>query len=303
MKQGGLGMKKGFLLCLMVLAKDTYTQEASSLQIHTFPNSETYADLSDAIASTKPLSRYKKRRKAQVGPTFGEIVASAFKDVFILNKNLFTWNTFKVISSTFPLFVGARMIDERLQNCFYDSHHHKNINQLPWWCHDLAKVSIGIPIAFLGSDVFFSKDPDKRWTAQILLIGMPFVIWTKTIVKQMEFDACRRPWNEKYSCEERSYGGFPSGHMAQAMYTAVLYGTRYGYRYALPLGGLAAFLSVTFVSCNRHYLSQIIAGGAFGTIYALAANKLVESKMTQHVKLGLKVDGIGRPTLSLACNW
>ncbi len=245
----------------------------------------------------------KRRKKGRASQVLGEIASSVFQDILVLHKNLFTWNTFKIVSTVFPLFVGARMLDEKLQRCFYDASCHRNINQMPSWCHDVAKVSIALPIVLLGSDALFAKDDDRRWTGQIFLLGIPFVIWTKKLVKQMKFEACLRPWHERFSCEDRSFGGFPSGHMAQALYMAVLYGTRYGPRYALPLGLLASFIGVTFVTCNRHYFSQVIAGSAFGTIYALAASKLVDTKLADKVNLGLGVDEVGNPTLSLSMRW
>ncbi len=233
----------------------------------------------------------------------GETITDAFGDVLELHKNLFSWDSFKIISSVFPLFIAARMIDEKLQRCFHDPDHHKNINQMPGWCHDLAKTSIAVPLVLLGSAAFLSRDDEWRWTGQILLVGMPFVIWTKKLVKQMQFDVCLRPWHEKFSYEKRSFGGFPSGHMAQALYMAVLYGSRYGPRLAVPLGGLAAFIGVTFLTCNRHFLSQLVAGGAFGTLYALAASKIVDKKLTDRVKLGIAVDEVGRPTFSAGVSW
>lgn len=245
----------------------------------------------------------KRHKKGYVGQAVGETITGAVKDIFVLNKNIFTWNTFKVVTTAFPLFVGARMIDEKLQRCFYDKNNHKNINQMPSWCHEVAKASIALPIVILGVDAFFSRNDDRRWTGQILLIGIPFVIWTKKLVKQMKFDVCLRPWHEKFSCENRSFGGFPSGHMAQALYMAVLYGTRYGPRFALPLGLLATFIGVTFVTCNRHYISQIIAGSAFGTIYALAASKLVDEKLAQRMNIGLGVSEEGCPQLSVGFTW
>ncbi len=250
---------------------------------------------------TKPARA--KRPPHYVGNNIREAVRNAASDILNLHKNLFTWNSFKVICSMFPLFVGARILDEKLQRCFYDAQNHKNINQLPKWCHTIAKLSIGIPIVLLGSDAFFSLNDEKRWTGQILLLGMPFVIWAKKLVKKIKFDACLRPWHEKYSCEKRSYGGFPSGHMAQALYMAVLYGSRYGPRYAVPLGGIAALIGVTFLNCNRHYMSQLIAGGAFGTLYALAASKVVDQKLADRVKLGIMVDEVGHPTFSATVRW
>lgn len=256
----------------------------------------------DAMAAYTIRKRH-RRPHSYVVQAIGEAITDACKDVFVLNKNLFTWNTFKIICSVFPFFVAARMIDEKLQRCFYDPTCHKNINQMPSWCHEVAKASIALPIVLLGVDAFFSRDDDRRWTSQILLVGMPFVIWTKTLIKQMKFDACLRPWNENFSCEQRSFGGFPSGHMAQALYMAVLYGKRYGPRFAVPLGLLAGFIGVTFVSCNRHYISQVIAGAAFGSIYALAASKLVDDKLASRVQMGIGMDEQGHPNFSMAVSW
>jgi membrane-associated phospholipid phosphatase len=270
-----------------------------------FSNQERESEQGQQLLSNQEyVTRSHRKRDNSSGQAVGNLITSTAKDVFVLHKNLFTWNTFRVISTVFPLFIGARMIDEKLQRCFYDLRARKNINQMPSWCHTVAKTSIAVPLVLLGSDLFFSKSNEKRWTAQIMLIGMPFVIWTKKLVKQMKFDACLRPWHEKLSSgKERSFGGFPSGHMAQALYMAVLYGSRYGPRYAIPLSGIAAFIGVTFLTCNRHYMSQLIAGGAFGTIYALAASKLVEKKLTDHVKLGIAVDEVGHPTFSASVKW
>ena len=55
----------------------------------------------------------------------------------------------------------------------------------------------------------------------------------------------------------------------------VLYGMRFGYQFAVPLGAVTAFVGTTFLACNRHYFSQLIAGAGFGAIYALAANKVI----------------------------
>lgn len=271
------------------------------------PEDREVANDEPSLIDTAPQYTTRKRQREKRSyfvQSVGEAITDAFKDIFVLNKNLFTWNSFKIICSVFPIFVTARMLDEKLQRCFYDPTCHKNINQMPAWCHDVAKTSIAVPIVLLGLDAFLSRDDDRRWTAQILLVGMPFVIWTKTLIKQMKFDACLRPWNEKFSCEQRAFGGFPSGHMAQALYMAVLYGKRFGPAYAVPLGFLAAFIGVTFVSCNRHYISQVIAGAAFGSIYALAASKLVDDKLaSRRVKLGIGMDENGRPTFSANVSW
>lgn len=246
---------------------------------------------------------HKRKAGGRSGKMVAEFFSTVFSDVFYLNVNLFTWNSFKIVAATFPAFIAARMIDDKLHRCFYDKSCHKNINQLPNWCQGVARAAIGVPIVLLGFDAFFSKIDERRWTSQILLLGIPFVIWTKKLIKLAQFDGCQRPWNEFFDCENRSYGGFPSGHMAQALYMAVLFGTRYGPRMAVPLGLVASFIGVTFVTCNRHYLSQVVAGSVFGTLYALAASKLVDMKLADRVKLRIKVDEEGRPTLSAGISW
>lgn len=262
----------------------------------------------DLAVNTKIPKEYKvrfhkKKKYADVGYALSDTLSSVFSNVFNLHKNLFTFNTLKVMSIIFPFFVGARMLDEQLQGVFYNARWHKNINQMPDCCHALARYSIALPIAFLGADAFFGKTDEKRWTGQILLLGIPFVIFANKTIKGVEFDACFRPWNEHFSCVKRSYGGFPSGHMAQAIYMTVLYGMRYGARYAIPLGMIAAFLGINFLTCNRHYTSQLVAGAGFGSIYALAASKVVDTRLADHMKMGMGIDTAGRPTFSLAFRW
>ncbi len=244
-----------------------------------------------------------KKKYVNLGYGLGDIISSAIPNVLTLHKNLFSWNTFKVAATAFPLFVAARMFDEKLQNCFYKRSCHKNINQMPDWCREVARLSIGIPVALLGVDAFFSGDDEKRWMAQILMLGLPFVIWTKKMVRKIDCDLALRPWNEHFSCDTRAHGGFPSGHMAQAIYMTVLYGSRFGPAYAIPLGFIASFLGINFLTCNRHYASQLVAGGAFGAMYALAASAVIDSRLAEQIDFGLASDDAGRPGFSLTFRW
>lgn len=223
-----------------------------------------------------------RHRKPYYGQQFGYHVSRYVRDVFILHKNLFTWDSFKIATAVFPVFITARMFDQRLQDCFYDHAHKKNVCQFPRACHDVAKFSIGLPILFLGSFLFFGQDAEVRETAWIYLVGMPFVIFVKDLIKKFEFDVCLRPHHEKFAPEKRKPGGFPSGHLAEATYTAVLWGMRYGPKAALPLGVLAAAVAAVFINCNRHYTSQLIAGAGFGAMYAVAANKLINANLSRN---------------------
>ncbi len=226
------------------------------------------------------------------------------KDVLLIHKNIFSWDSYKILLTTFPFFIGSRMIDEKLQRCFFDDTHHKNINNPPKWCHELARWSIGVPIALLGIKGILSRDEELHATARVFLTGMPFVLFTKDLIKKFRFEASCRPCHEDFSVEkeDRVSGGFPSGHVAEATYTAVMYGMRYGPQYAVPLGAITAFVGVTFLACNRHYLSQLVAGAGFGAMYAVAANKLVDSKLNAHkdLNINLSVNEYGGPTVSLS---
>lgn len=223
-------------------------------------------------------------------------------DMFWVNAGLFSWDTFKIFVSTVPFYVASRMTDEKLQNCFFDHKSKKNKNEPAQWCKEVARLSIGVPIALLGIQSVVSSDEELRATSQVFLTGMPFVLLAKDIIKKLDFDVCKRPWHEKFAKEQRQYGGFPSGHLAEASYMAVLYGMRFGPAFAVPLGGVALFVTCVFLSSNRHYLSQMVAGASFGAMYALSANKLVESKLAKRrdMRLGLSVNESGGPTMSLS---
>jgi len=81
---------------------------------------------------------------------------------------------------------------------------------------------------------------------------------------------------------------------------AVMFGMRYGLRAGVPLGVLAAAIGVTFLNCNRHYLSQMVAGAGLGTLYAIAANKLVDTRLNDQFSFGLSMNERGAPSFALS---
>jgi hypothetical protein len=230
------------------------------------------------------------------------ILGSVAEDIVKINLGLFSWDSFKIFVTTAPFFVGARMIDDKLSNCFFDHKHKKNRNEPAQWCKEVARLSIGVPIALLGIQAIFSSDKELQMTGQVFLTGMPFVLLAKDIIKKLDFDLCKRPYHEKFAKEQRKFGGFPSGHLAEATYMAVLYGMRYGPNAAIPLGSVAAFVAVIFLSSNRHYLSQMVAGAGFGAMYAFSANRIIDSKLAQekNIELGLGTNDHGGPVMKLS---
>ena len=200
----------------------------------------------------------------------------------------------------------TRMFDDDVQNGFYHGHCkkdcHKNVNQAPRWSAELSEYSLALPILVMFGSLFVGHE-ELRTTSWVFLLGVPFVVFGKDVFKKLRFDAAKRPWHEKFGSCERSFGGFPSGHMAEAAYVTTLYGLRFGVRAAGPLAIATTFVGVTFLNCNRHYLSQLVAGVGIGTIFAFAANKVIDRKLadsnTYSVDVGMNVDSTGSPAVSV----
>lgn len=270
--------KKSFLLSLLVFVRCT------------LPAEQPHASVQNVLDAVKAPSH---GHATFIGKETGRF----FKDVFMLQTKLVNWDTLKVIVGTFPFFIAGRMIDDRVHSCFYEREHHKNKHQMHNGCYKFAEKSLAIPIVILGSGVFWAKDPNFRETSRVFLIGMPFVIWSKELIKKWKAECCKRPWNEKFSCHKQAYGGFPSGHMAEIVYSTVLFGMRLGPKVGVPLGIISLFVGVNFVSANRHYVSQIIAGAGLGVVYALAADKLISANLeSRHpVNVQLAFDEHGAP--------
>ena len=222
------------------------------------------------------------------------ILDNPIKDIAILHKNLISLSSLKIIACVAPIYAFTRALDDDIHHCFYDHEHHKNVYQFHNHCHWLSSRGLAIPILLCGGFTLLSPNVESRTTGFIFLLGMPFVIFGKDLLKRWEAPHCLRPRNEHFSRHHRAHGGFPSGHMAEAMYMTVLFGMRYGKKAWIPLGAYSAFMLATFVNCNRHYVSQMVAGAALGAMYAVAANKLINAKLMRNVEVSVGVSPQGR---------
>ncbi len=231
------------------------------------------------------------------------LFASILKDVFEIHINLATFDFFRIVGAVFPAFVALRMHDEKIHSHFYDADHHKNKNQCVFLNHFVAQEAIAIPILALASLSVFSHDEDLRATSRVFAIGMPFVLIAKDIIKQIRFKAAYRPYCEYFPKKPKHVcGGFPSGHMAEMGYMTVLYSMRHGVKFAVPLTALSIYVGATFVSCNRHYASQIAAGAGLGALYAVAASHVIDAKLEHNrlkqFEMGMDTTSNGNPALS-----
>jgi len=251
---------------------------------------------------SKDDHKYISKRKWKIKDCF---IVNAVKDVVSLHGAIFHWDTLKIIATTFPMYMLTRMFDEDIQGAFYHGHClkqcHKDINQAPEWCSRLAQYSISVPVVVMFGSLFVGKTEELRTTSWLFLLGMPFVVFGKDVFKKLRFDAAKRPWREQFGSDQRAFGGFPSGHIAESTYLTALYGLRFGARAAGPLAAASTFLGVTFLNCNRHYVSQIIAGAGIGTIFAFAADKVIDRKLAGlcSVDVGMNVTSSGNPAVSV----
>lgn len=218
----------------------------------------------------------------------GKLLYTVGQDMVGVNLNVLSFSTFKIVVSLFPFVLVGRMVDGRLQSCFYDRVHHKNICQLDDACRMFAKHSLVFPCCLAGALSFSARDEDVKATSRMFIKGLPFVLLMSNLIKRFDVhivgDGCLRPWNEHFSREKRARGGWPSGHLASVSYAAALYGHRFGAKWAVPLGALTVAVGVSFLNCNRHYISQILAGVGLGTIYGVAASKQVDFRLAQNRK-------------------
>lgn len=239
------------------------------------------------------------RKYGHCGPVYGNIV----KDIFELNFNLLSWQSYKIIAASFPFYAGSRMLDEQLQTNFYCPTHHKNINQFPKWCDYAAQYGLAIPIVALGSLAFLGVDEEMRVSGWTFILGFPFLVFGNKITKKIQFDGCYRPWHECFSNVKRAGGGCPSGHVAEVTYMAALFGMRYGPKWGVPLAIYGTFVGIDFCVSNRHYLSQLVAGISWGLMYAYAANSFIDHRLAKRLQCNSCIDFQGNPGIKLSYSW
>ena len=197
------------------------------------------------------------------------------RDFLTLQKNVFTAPTVEIIAMFIPFYTIGRIFDKPLHKRFYCFKHHHNKHQMPKGLYYGVEGALATSIAALMSLSFLGHDGQRKRTAQLYSVTLPCLWILKSIIKQIPFKGNLRPPN---GCFRRCkyYGGFPSGHMFEMSFTAALFGTQLGPKYGIPLGILAGVIGLEFMNCNRHYLSQLIAGAGFGLIFASAGNRALD---------------------------
>lgn len=135
------------------------------------------------------------------------------------------------------------------------------------------EVVLGTTITSLILLSFSESNQHRQRTAQLYAIIMPCVWLTKGLLKLIPMNASLRPKNQCFTRRKKYFGGFPSGHVMETVYTATFFGTQLGWSYGAPLGILAGAIAINSITYNRHFLSQVVAGAGLGIIFACAGNK------------------------------
>src|SRR5689334_19608437 len=169
------------------------------------------------VHSERARTKIQLNGKTRYGYDF---LRRAVGDVLYLNRYLFTWDTLRITWFSIPIYLSARRVDERIQSHFFDHKTRKNKHNAPKWAHELARLVITPPIIFFGIQAFLSRNDKLRISSQVFLLGLPFVLVMKDLAKKLRVNINLRPYHEKLSPHERCSGGFPSGHVAEAAYTA-----------------------------------------------------------------------------------
>ena len=197
-------------------------------------------------------------------------------DLWDFTKGLFSSDTIIVAGIFIPTYFLSRLIDTRVHSHFYCSHHHHNISE----CHTFdvfcgSDVIFGLLLTGLSLPAFISHNECLRTTSRIFLETIPFLLLAKKLLKKMRVSESVRPFCQWYH-KKKTFSGFPSGHLLTLVFTATLFGSQLGPRWAIPFALWSGITFIDFISSNRHYVSQMIAGAGFGLIFGLAASKVVD---------------------------
>ncbi|MGC2310106.1 MAG: phosphatase PAP2 family protein [Candidatus Babeliaceae bacterium] len=229
-----------------------------------------------------------------------QMVREGLRTIYHFHYAIFSRDTLNIITAFMPLYLSTRMIDERVQSYFYCPRHHKNIHQMPDFCFKSTDIGLRIILISLASLVVLPLDEPLHSTTYVFAFTLPFTWLGKKFLKVLHTDAWLRPRNEYFDRHKKFFGGCPSGHMMEAVYAAVFFGMECGPAFGVPLGFFAAFLFGNFISCNRHFVSQLVAGAGLGMIYAYAAHKTVHLKRSHNWHFDVATDYEGKPCLQMS---
>lgn len=231
------------------------------------------------------------------------LIRDFFVDILKINKNLFSKQAILAFAGFVPAYIGARQADDGFHHKFYDYRTHTDTHQLPRkLCKAFGDEGIAVPIVLFSSLAIFAKNERLRRTSEMFAKGVVAIQITKKIIKEATKHECNvRPFCGRFE-KVKTYGGFPSGHMAVSSFMAFLYGIRHGRRWGIPLGAYAIANFGVGLNCNRHFASQLVIGAALGTAYAFATLKTINDKYG-NFDCELTTNNHGKPAVQMTYSY
>lgn len=219
-----------------------------------------------------------------------EYVAEGCGLIWDFGRNIFSWDTVKIIAAFTPFYICARCIDKEIHCNFYCRKHHKNIHQFPETCYHVTNSGIRVELIGLAALSLLPVRREIKDTAIIFGLTLPFIWGLKKALKEIKFEGCIRPKNEHFNKRKKYYGGCPSGHMFTATYAAAYWGMQMGPVWGIPLGAFALGMFANLINCNQHFASQMIAGAGLGFVVAVSASKVADTFKQRHVSCDVVCD-------------
>lgn len=230
---------------------------------------------------------------------------TAVQDSFDITRELFTMRSMKVISGFWPFFITSLYYDERIHDKFYDPVRHLNLH------HPSAELNKLIHPHILKSPFYICallslvrQDPLKRRAMRLFVLGAVLKIYTKAAIKEvfqaLDAPIAQRPLSGFFNPNKKVHNAFPSGHAAFAAFNAVYLGLYKGPIAGIPLGLYALFIMGMRVAQNSHYLSQVVGGAAFGTLFGVSAYAVFHKlELSDEFSVNLASDGPRRLGVSV----
>ncbi|MCE9685572.1 phosphatase PAP2 family protein [Shewanella sp. AS16] len=111
-----------------------------------------------------------------------------------------------------------------------------------------------LPAAALGTTLVYEDGHEGTWQFSKAAVS------SRLVVEGLKYAI------DKQRPDASGDDSFPSGHAADSFMAASFIQQRYGWQYGLPAYIGAAYVGYTRVASDQHYLEDVLAGAAIGTL-------------------------------------
>jgi hypothetical protein len=232
----------------------------------------------------------------------GNLIQNFLYDTGVLHYELMSSESLKLLALFAPVYIATRHIDDSVHSCFYCPETHKNLRKMD---STACTVFVDAPLFICGglaALVFNPWDKELALSARVFASALVPLWLVKNFFKEVRHEGCLRPRCEFFKQHKRYYGGCPSGHMSYMAYATTFWGLHYGWKCGVPLGLFSIGVFAASVNCNRHFVSQLIAGTGLGIAYGIAANKVISCYESNSYACDVVVDN-GKPALQLTYSY